>query len=74
MGFGLIIEFIELLQLVTASNPNALTNSHTQLFTMAHAASSVFTSCCLVMDPINIDCSASVFTFLPAGDCLTANP
>jgi hypothetical protein len=33
MGFGLVIEFIERLQIVTASNYNAIANSHTLQFT-----------------------------------------
>jgi hypothetical protein len=40
MGFGLIIGFIELLQLVTTSNYNALANPRTRLLTTAHTKSS----------------------------------
>jgi hypothetical protein len=46
--------FIELLQFVSTSNYNALTNFRTLLLTTARAKFSVFTSRCLVMDPNNI--------------------
>jgi hypothetical protein len=56
MGFGLVIGFIDHLQIVTTSNYKALTNSHTLLFTTAHAKPSqfVFVSCFLVMDPNSV--------------------
>jgi hypothetical protein len=37
MGFGLIIELIEHLQLVTTNHYNAVTNLHTLQIIMAHA-------------------------------------
>jgi hypothetical protein len=50
MGFGLVIGFTELLQIVTANNYSIFANLHTLQFTTAHAvSSSVF--------------SASVLTF-----------
>jgi hypothetical protein len=68
MEFGLVIGFIEHLQIVTTSNYNAIANSHNLQFTTAHTKYSqfVFTSHFLVMDPNNILCSP-----LPAGECLT---
>jgi hypothetical protein len=36
MGFGLVIEFIDYLQIVTTSNYSAIANSHTLQFTTAH--------------------------------------
>jgi hypothetical protein len=35
MGFGLVVGFIEILQIVTASNYSAIANSHTLQFTIA---------------------------------------
>jgi hypothetical protein len=70
--FGLVIAFIEHLQIVTTRNYSAIANSHTQQFTAARTKSSVccvFTSCCLVTD--STISSALELTFLPAGDCLT---
>jgi hypothetical protein len=40
MGFGLVIGFIEYLQIVTTSNYSASTRLHTQQFTTAHIKSS----------------------------------
>jgi hypothetical protein len=40
MGFGLVIQFIEDLQIVTTSNYSAVTNSCTQEFTIARTKSS----------------------------------
>jgi hypothetical protein len=52
MGFGLVIGFIELLQLITASKDYALTVLHTSQITIGHTRSSqsitVFTSCFFV--------------------------
>jgi hypothetical protein len=52
MGFGLVIGFIELLQLVTASKDYALTVLHTSQTTIGHTWSShsvtVFISRCLI--------------------------
>jgi hypothetical protein len=44
MGFGLVIGFIEHLQIVTTSNYSAITNSHTLQFTTEHTKSSQFVS------------------------------
>jgi hypothetical protein len=53
-----MIRFTDNLQMVTASNYNALANSCTRLITTAHTKFSqfVFTSRFLVTDPINILC------------------
>jgi hypothetical protein len=40
MEFGLVIGFIEHLQIVTTSNDSAIANSHTLQFTTAHTKSS----------------------------------
>jgi uncharacterized PurR-regulated membrane protein YhhQ (DUF165 family) len=58
MGFGLVIGFIEHLQIVTTSNYSATANSHTLKFTTAHTNSSqfVFTSRFLVTDRKNVLC------------------
>jgi hypothetical protein len=53
MGFGLVIEFIVLLQLVTKSKNYALAVLHTSQITIGHARSSqsvsVFTSHCMMV-------------------------
>jgi hypothetical protein len=48
MEFGLVIGFTELLQLVTTSNYNAVTNSHTRFLTTVRAESSQ----CAVSSPV----------------------
>jgi hypothetical protein len=52
MGFGLVIGFIDLLQLITTSKDYAVTVLHLSQITIGHTRSSqsvaVFTSCCLV--------------------------
>jgi hypothetical protein len=55
-GSGLLIAFIQLLQLVTTSNYSSLANSGTRFLSMAHIKSYqfVFTSGCLVTDPNNV--------------------
>jgi hypothetical protein len=40
MGFGLVIEFIDHLQVITTSNYSAITNSHSLQFTTACTKSS----------------------------------
>jgi hypothetical protein len=40
VGFGLVIGFIDHIQIVTTSNYNTITNSHNQQFTTAHTKSS----------------------------------
>jgi hypothetical protein len=68
-GFGLVIGFIEQLQIVTKSNYSALANSHTRLLTIAHGKSS--------MSSLAVACNGSQqcppLTSLPAGDSLTTN-
>jgi hypothetical protein len=66
MGFGLVIGFIELLQLLTASKDYAVTVLHTSQITIGHFRSSqsvaVFTSRWLV--------SASKSGHSPDSSCL----
>jgi hypothetical protein len=68
-GFGLVIGFTELLQNVTTNNYSANNNSHTLQFTTArtkyYLSAVIFTNCRLV--------TASMFTSLLAGNCLTTN-
>jgi hypothetical protein len=54
MGFGLIIWFTKLLQIVSTHNYNTLTTSHTWLLTTTLAKSSLFTIHFQVMDPHNV--------------------
>jgi hypothetical protein len=63
MGFGLVIGFIDHMQIVTTSNCSPITNSHTLQFAVARIKFSqfVFTSVHLVMAPNNADSSASEF-------------
>jgi hypothetical protein len=49
MGFGLVIGFIELLQIVTASNNSTIANSHMLQFTTARTKSSQFAVSLLVV-------------------------
>jgi hypothetical protein len=80
-GFGLVIGFTEILQLVTTSNYNAFANLHILQITATHAKSSQFTvsSCthCLVVAFDNADplyCfRAQQLLFLLAGDWLASN-
>jgi hypothetical protein len=69
MGFGLVTQFIDYLQIVTTDNCSTIANLHTLQITRAHAKSSqsAYTSRFLVMDLNNGDSSASVLTSLPAG-------
>jgi hypothetical protein len=71
-GFGLVIGFIEDLQIVTTSNCKALTNS---LLTTTYANSSqiAMSSPVIVWQRIPTMSPATVLTILPAGDCLTIN-
>jgi hypothetical protein len=75
MKCGLVIGFIELLQIVTKNNYNTVANSNTLQFITPHikpSRSAVFASRCLIMVSNAVDFSASGFTSLLAGDCLTA--
>jgi hypothetical protein len=57
-GFGLVIGFIDYLQIVTISNYKAIANLHTLQITRTHAKSSpsVFTTRFLVTDPNSVLC------------------
>jgi hypothetical protein len=69
-GFGLVIGFTENLQIVTRSNYSAIANSHIVQFL---SVGCIFTGCRLVTASNAVASSASVFTFLLAGDCLTTD-
>jgi hypothetical protein len=71
MGFGLVIGFIEHLLIVTTSNCNTVTSSHTLQFTTARMKSFQFLKICasLISHPLTHICSQSLFTgIIP--DCL----
>jgi hypothetical protein len=74
-GLGMIIGFIEHLQIVTISYYSAIARTHRLQFTRARTKSSQFA----VSSPIvawwrnPVMSSVSVLTFLPASDCLTTN-
>jgi hypothetical protein len=70
-GFGLVIGFIEHLQIVTKSNYRAIANSHTQQSTTA--LQSAVSSPVVAWWRIPTMSFASVFTFTPAGYCLITN-
>jgi hypothetical protein len=72
--FGLVICFIDLLQIVTTSNYNAIAYLRTLQITTAHAkpSQSDFTSRLLVTDLNNGDSSASLLTLLLSSECPTA--
>jgi hypothetical protein len=70
MGFGLVIGFIEHLQIVTTSNYSVIVNSHIRQFTTELRLLSLL---CLHNASSAIDPSISVFMFLLAGDYLTTN-
>jgi hypothetical protein len=55
-GFGLVIGFIDRLQIVTTSNVNALASSCTRVLTTVHTKISqfVFSSRFVVTDPKNV--------------------
>jgi hypothetical protein len=75
MGFGLETGFNEHLQIVTTSNYSAIANPHTLQFTTARnklSPSAVF-SPVVIRWRVPTMSSASVLTFLPTGDCPTAN-
>jgi hypothetical protein len=78
MGFGLVIGFIKLLQNVTTNNYDSLTELRTPKIavTTAHTESSQFAMSSPVVGRWRIPTmsSASVITFLPAGDRLTTHP
>jgi hypothetical protein len=74
--FGLVIGFIDHAHIVTASTYGAIANSHTLQFITARTKSSV---CCVLtsrylLTAFNaVASSASVFTSLLAGECLTTD-
>jgi hypothetical protein len=78
MGFGLVIGLIEPLQIVTTSQLQVtltLSLIHTHYKSLLHGVLSVcgvFTGCLVTASHV-VAPSASVFTSLLAGDCLTTN-
>jgi hypothetical protein len=70
MGFGLEIEFIDYLQIMTTNNYNNITNPHTLQITIAQAKpfQSAFTSRFLVTGLNSGDPSASVLMLLVSGE------
>jgi hypothetical protein len=74
MGFGLVIGFIDHLQIVTTRNYNATANLHTLQITTAHAkpSQSACTSRFPVTDLNNGDSSVSALMSLLSGKYPTA--
>jgi hypothetical protein len=74
MGFGLVIGFIDHIQIVVTSNYNAIANLHTLQIITAHAkpSQSASTSRFPVTDLNNGDSSASVLASLLSGEYPTA--
>jgi hypothetical protein len=70
-----VIELIEHLQILTTYNYSAIANSHTLQFTTARIKSSqsALSSPVVAWWRISTMYSASVLTFLPAGDCPRTN-
>jgi hypothetical protein len=76
MGFRFVIGFIQYFHIATTSNYNAIANVHTAVHYSTHWVFSVCyicTGCRLITASKNVASSASVFTPLLAGDCLTIN-
>jgi hypothetical protein len=73
--FGLVSGFIEHLQIVTTRNYSSIANSHTLQFITAHTKSSqsAVSSPVVAWWQITTMSSASVLTFLSAGDCPITN-
>jgi hypothetical protein len=69
MGFGLEMGFIDLVQIITTSNYNAVTNLHTLQITTAHTkpSQSGFTSRFSVIDRNSGDSSANLLMSLLSG-------
>jgi hypothetical protein len=64
MGFGLVFGDIEHLLVITTSNCNAITNSHTLQFTTACIKSFQFSKVCvsLISHPLTYICKHSLLT------------
>jgi hypothetical protein len=74
MEFGLVIGFIRHLQNVTTNNYDSLTKLHTPKITVTTVTSQfAMSSPVVAWWRILTVSSASVLSFLPAGDCLTTN-
>jgi hypothetical protein len=76
MVFGLVIEFIDLLQNVSKSNYSAIANSHNLQFITACTKSFSMSSLHWSLSGNGfkaVDYSTSIFTSLLAGECLTTN-
>jgi hypothetical protein len=71
-GIGLVVRFVEHLQIVTTSNCSAIPNSHT-LHALCFPVCCIFTGCRLATAFKAVAFSASVFTSLLVDDCLTTH-
>jgi hypothetical protein len=74
MWFGLVIAFVEHLEILTTSNYSAIANSCILQFTMTLLSVwCIFTGWCPVTASSAVASSAFMFLSLLVGDCLTTN-